>query len=637
MTTLSLYIDRGCDVSTSPTITKEVKVQVIQQRKLQSTKVIQCSIFLERSIFHCGLGSHMSPVTGSYDYTIKSLSYEQCLNMVATNVVELFPGQFVHKIQANVTTRGEIVTIGEISGSTCDGATYVTPDYTWKDVVVKHKYEIRLYDYTGTVDTGKDQIQLRNGLKCKFSLGKCVDSLEGGITWSTQLPQSCLTSDYAVVYSGIVNKTHSADNMTNTAIYSSIFGNNIFSIKGVGSATACGYPVVKTDHQKIYILELDDRPEIFNNRHIENQELDLFTYFNSKITLLERHMESQLESMYQDLALEQCKLNQRLSLLQLTLAKMYPNDFANLLMGDSGYTAVVAGEVIYLIRCTAVPVKLNPVPRCYQEIPVLVNESPKFMSSITRIIQNTGTELECSTLLMSKFKFGNRWFTIDNGLRETNTPEDLRSQHQAHWQYTKLSDLMNSGIYDQTHLDKMRDVIYDNSLQRSASSYIHRALNGKSPSQSEYFDMSKLITRDVVENAVEKYWTRLVGTATYVGHITSAVLGFWVIWKVIKFAIDTIIHAKILYDIYGLGWQIIASLWDSLTTLMTHNRYGTSTKVSPRHDDVIYRPTSDDATDIEIVSSTEPLEPNLSPNSKQPMYPKLHDTAVVRDLRSYNP
>lgn len=29
-------------------------------------------------------------------------------------------------------------------------------------------------------------------------------------------------------------------------------------------------------------------------------------------------------------------------------------------------------------------------------------------------------------------------------------------------------------------------------------------------------------------------------------------------------------HGRILYDIYGLGWQLLASFWDSLTTFLSH-------------------------------------------------------------------
>lgn len=42
------------------------------------------------------------------------------------------------------------------------------------------------------------------------------------------------------------------------------------------------------------------------------------------------------------------------------------------------------------------------------------------------------------------------------------------------------------------------------------------------------------------------------------------------IGKLVKFLIDTVIHGKILYDLYGLGWPLVAAFWDSLTTFFTH-------------------------------------------------------------------
>lgn len=54
------------------------------------------------------------------------------------------------------------------------------------------------------------------------------------------------------------------------------------------------------------------------------------------------------------------------------------------------------------------------------------------------------------------------------------------------------------------------------------------------------------------------------------GNITSTAIGVYIIIRVLKFTIDTIIHGQILYDIYGFSWHLIASFWDSLTNFLSH-------------------------------------------------------------------
>lgn len=70
--------------------------------------------------------------------------------------------------------------------------------------------------------------------------------------------------------------------------------------------------------------------------------------------------------LYRDI----CELERKVLGTQLILARIYPNDFAADLMRQDGYTAVVAGEVIYLIQCKPVYVVLETQDTCFHEIPV---------------------------------------------------------------------------------------------------------------------------------------------------------------------------------------------------------------------------------------------------------------------------
>lgn len=192
-------------------------------------------------------------------------------------------------------------------------------------------------------------------------------------------------------------------------------------------------------------------------------------------------------------------------------ARLYPNDFAAGLMKTDGYTAVVAGKVIYLVQCRAVYVKIASLSICYQEMPVLRDDKLWYMTHMTRILQKEGSKIECSSFLAPKYKFG---------ITDTRS---LKSGLRANWTYTYIPDLMNTGIYSKAKEDQMREVIYDNSMYRSATNYLKNLLEGYQV-QSSIFNVKNIIP-------IARYWSKWLRFASWIGHFTTTIIGFWMLAK----------------------------------------------------------------------------------------------------------
>lgn len=558
--------------------------------------------------------SHTSQVANSYAHQIKSFTFPECVRLLETGIYEFDHTNRVHNIAANTTTRGAVVIEGALDGNSCRGGYYQSSGLTWKDVVVTLKYTIRLYEYFASVNSVSDTIELRNGLTCPFSKGSCLDSLEGSVTWDRAVPTECTSSEFVSLFTGVVNKTTSSgqSDREGLAIYSTQQSTGLFSIRTTEKSEACGYIVYKTDHPKVFVYELMNGLSVFRDSYAHARDLDIFTYFNSKINLVESHMQRQLEQLYDQLHLDTCEVERRVLATQLILARLYPNDFAAELMRAEGYTAVVAGEIIYLIQCDPVYVKLALNEACYQEIPVLKDETLMFMTPMTRILQREGNKVECSAFLAPKYRFGNSWYTLDGKVRESPNPGELSSSLKSNWSYTYIPDLMKSGIYSVDQVEQMKTVIYDTSLHRSATNYMKNLLEGK-PMEHHSFDIRRMVPDALVESAVQRYWSRFLGFASWIGHFTTAVIGVYMIARAVKFIIDTVIHGKILYDIYGLGWQLLAAFWDSLTSLLSHRALSKKARSENGPDVVI--PMMPVAPPEESVTS---LYPTLSPPSRSP-------------------
>nr|API61888.1 glycoprotein [Mos8Chu0 chuvirus] len=621
ITAISLYRPASCKSSLTPKITERKYIQVIQQKTSHTVRVIQCGLMTERSITHCGMHSHSSMVANSYLHQIKTFTYPECQLLLSTGYYSFDHKRSLRNVKANMTTRGEIVIEGSLDGSSCKGGTYTSDSVTWGDVVVKLKYEFKLYEYYTTANVPEDTIDLRNGLSCMFSKGSCIDSLEGSVTWDTTITSECVKSEFVSLFSGVVNKTYGTQSVNDKdiAIYSTQQASGLFSIRAFDKTEACGYTVLRTDHPKIFIYEVEHSMMVFRSTFAQAKDLDIFTYFNSKITMLESHIQHQLERMYDALYVDLCEIERKILGTQLILAKIYPNDFASDLMRQDGYTAVVAGEVIYLIQCRPVYVTLASTDRCYHEIPVVNNNRTMYMTPMTRILQNEGNLIECSAFLAPKYKFGTQWYTIDGKIRESPSPTTMQSNLRSNWTYAHIPDLMKSGIYTRDQLEQMKHVIYDTSLQRSATTYIKHILEGKQI-VSDSFDVRRMLPDDVVDSAIHRYWMKFLGFASWLGHFTTAVIGFYMFGKAVKFIMDTVIHGKILYDIYGLGWQLIAAFWDSFTALLSHR------SLQKRHDATDPRMKDNAAADpneaVDLLE-TKGIYPQLptAPEIRQPPRP----------------
>lgn len=86
------------------------------------------------------------------------------------------------------------------------------------------------------------------------------------------------------------------------------------------------------------------------------------------------------------------------------------------------------------------------------------------------------------------------------------------------------------------------------------------------------------------------------------------------IGRIVKFIIDTIMHGRILYDIYGLGWQLVAAFWDSFTNFLSHkNTMQRTSQRSERHDTV--EAVKEETETREIIAERQPLYPVVTLHS----------------------
>lgn len=581
ITHFSLMDVEPCTTELTNITTVETKVQVLQAKHHFDVTVYQCKVVYKRLISYCGMHSHTSLYSNSYKYILREFTNDECLRLHETGSLNVHGEIYIHELRRNTTSRGIIYVSGHIEGSTCTGSMYHDGVNSFPNSVVSYEYEITIKTSTAILDTTSNELVFKSGLSCTYNQWNCIDAIDGFHTWKSTSISDCSIDQFTILYEGLANKTSSEDTKYSRqrTMFTALSNDRMFSIQSIDKYDICGSTGYTTDHTNVYIIETNNIPSKIRTKTSHPKDLNIFTYFNSKITLVEHHIQNQINNLFQHVIYEICKIEHSLLETKLTMARKNPQEFASSFMKDAGYTAVISGEVIYVIQCKAVFVTIRPMTTCYQEIPVSYNSLEQFLSPVTRILQRHGTEIDCTPLLMSKYRFGDRWYNFDGRVLEVKPPNVINPSVNTRWSYDPLPNLMVGGIYDSSSVKKMHDMIYDHDDKRAASNIVSRSMMNKETNYQDYRP-ANLIHEDYIESKIRKYWDKLISFSTIFGQVTSSMIGLWLLIKGIKYILDSIVHGKILYDIYGFSWRLIAAFWDSLAVCMTHrylhrHRHGT--------------------------------------------------------------
>ncbi|XP_076298672.1 uncharacterized protein LOC143217882 [Lasioglossum baleicum] len=229
--------------------------------------------------------------------------------------------------------------------------------------------------------------------------------------------------------------------------------------------------------------------------------------------------------------------------------------------------SLVAGEVIHIIKCVAVDVKIRRTEDCYSELPVSHRNQSKFLTPITHILTSHGTHRDCSQVLPVMYEIDQHWHRLSPRPIEVIAPQTLQPMKEPEWKYVNPSKLATSGIYTQNDLNDLRDHIMFPAEKSAVLNSVARSMTGKNiPANSISIMgmMNEETLNEIAESAARKFWN---GFITF-GSFSAGVLAVFIIFKFIKTILDTIIHGYQLHSIYGCGLTLCGAAWSSLTHLL---------------------------------------------------------------------
>lgn len=299
ITTLSLLEVGECEVPNDDVKVDKVYVQLLQINDYTETKVKQCKVVIDRTVYECGMLSKISPMSNGQVKYVHEIAPSDCDEMHCSGTFRM-GNKLITGLRVNRTISHPIVLAGVIRDGYCDGVEYSDPYGTWSDAIAQGKIDITLTQQTARVSLDNDRIHFKSGTVCALSEESCVDYEGSQSYWHTLPHDQCGFRIYGVLYEGFAHKMSDSAFGENQTVYQVSSEDVSFAPTAKGRDFICGYTLIKTEHPKLLVLETHKDESFAKFERISINYLDIFSYVNSKFVYVEKHIRTQMKNLYRD-------------------------------------------------------------------------------------------------------------------------------------------------------------------------------------------------------------------------------------------------------------------------------------------------------------------------------------------------
>ncbi|KYN20002.1 hypothetical protein ALC57_07653, partial [Trachymyrmex cornetzi] len=111
-------------------------------------------------------------------------------------------------------------------------------------------------------------------------------------------------SNYGALYTGLAEMLTDDTGVQPQIVYTLNSQDTVFALTKKGIETMCGHVLVRTEHPKLLIFETTSDNKIFSKVY-KPENLDIFTYMNSKFVYVEKHIRTQISQLYRNVLQQQ--------------------------------------------------------------------------------------------------------------------------------------------------------------------------------------------------------------------------------------------------------------------------------------------------------------------------------------------
>lgn len=521
-----------------------------------------------RTIYHCGMHSHISAVHNGYASYLQETSRDRCIQMHREGLLKIGDSNIIDGLKSNSTYYRSVTLAGKIQvDGTCKGVQYSDYYGTWDDAIVQATVKISLKTSYVPVKLNAGKIMLKSGTVCNLNEESCIDSDDGYTFWQSIPTTACGFEMYDVLFEGTVTKFQGLLDTHHTTIFTLETQDTTFALTQTRKNTVCGYTLIGTEHPKLFIFETQEGNVFKTASKTAVTNLDMFTYVNSKFVYVEKHIRNQITTLYQDIIQQKCELEKQVIQNTLSLAAILPDEFAYRLMKSPGYMAVTAGEAIHIVKCIPIEVTIRKTNTCHTELPISFRNTSLYMTPKSRIITKHNTIRDCNSLLPILYNIEETWIQLSPTPSVVTSPQEIKPLAKLSWNYMTPKSLAISGIYSQEDLDELRDHIMFPAEKSAVLNTIARGFTGQSI-PSDTVSLQNLLDENSLKKIYNDTLSKIWNGFTTFGAATAGVFGIFITIRLIKLIFDTLVHGYALHAAYGCSLHLIAAIWSSFTHLL---------------------------------------------------------------------
>ncbi|QGW51123.1 glycoprotein [Karukera tick virus] len=568
ITAVSLSSVSPCSAPRKITRFDKVEIQLLQERNSDVVPVRACLVERSYEIFHCGMHSHSSAAAGGFVAgEVIDMSREACIGAHETGRLTLGGGFIISGLKVNTSGIHPVTEMGVINAGThaCQGAAFSLRGITYTNAVMRSSYKVTLVGLSLNLDLQTGKLRTPSGYSHEYKAGAGFDADLGHVFWEAGSHMTkCEPTSYAVLYEG------------EAYIVGEVSGERTLLVNASEKAMAvtlgertlmCYSPAFRTEHPKLYVMTREPGATSFRFRSspLEPTDVDMFLYMNSKLMYVERHLGSEMRSLYSHFHERMCELKQH-SLRQLaSLGYIAPEEFAWLYTGRAGVTAVTKGEVVYVINCPPVVVQFRETHACHLELPVYdASNRSAFVKPRSRILTPYGTETDCSPLAPTMFHMGNGWITFTPFPTAAAAPRTMTAEPESLWEYKAIPNLVSSGIYSREILMRYQERLMF-PVAREAVVHTMAASAAGFNVDSSKLDVSRLFSETGLEGIHTTFMKKMYGWWWNFSTNVAGVMGVMFIVAAIRTVTGMVLNYKMLHQTFGWSLKLVGFLCGSLT------------------------------------------------------------------------
>jgi len=301
ITTISLLDIGDCSMQDIEPNKEETYIQLRQLADYDKTVVTQCKIEVDRTINYCGMHSHVSAVHNGRGEYLLEIGEQACRRLHDTGTISI-GNAVLDQIAKNTTNLRSAMLAGSVSvDGRCAGSQYSDGYGSWENVIVQTSIRLILRAFTASVKRSTRKVLLPTGTQCDLTQNYCIDADGAENYWSSLPVDSCHFDRYDILYQGLAVKLTPKDAQTTPAIYTVTTQETTFALAKASKLSLCGYNLIQTEHPKLFILETQEGRTFKTKTKISVDNLDIFSYVNSKVIYVEKHIKTQLTQLYRDI------------------------------------------------------------------------------------------------------------------------------------------------------------------------------------------------------------------------------------------------------------------------------------------------------------------------------------------------